>query len=277
MKNTQPVFIVGSGRSGTRTFFRMLSGAEPLEIHHEYAVHETQKNAALYSMGRIGQDEVIEHLQHNHGAAIHYSDKPLWADSSNKLSWLIEPLHTLFPNAKFLAVVRDGRKVVSSFYYKLREEMYDERSTTLLGQWLQSPDIQPCPPPEKKYWWNIPQAGQAFHDVFPAFNRLQRTAYHWQASNAAILSAFEKIPAENQMLVRLEDIRKDSGLLAQTMNFIGLENDETYMEYLQTPRNVFFPLDFQLTKIQLTEFEAICRPMMDRLGYTAKETYRVTY
>ena len=40
---TEIRFIVGTGRSGTRTMFRMLTGAGEVEIHHEYNVLMVQK------------------------------------------------------------------------------------------------------------------------------------------------------------------------------------------------------------------------------------------
>ena len=50
MSNIQPVFIVGTGRSGSRSIFRMLSGSENLEIHHEYCCTHIQKYSALYQI-----------------------------------------------------------------------------------------------------------------------------------------------------------------------------------------------------------------------------------
>lgn len=277
-RHTRPVFIVGTGRSGTRTLFRMLSGAPGIDIHHEYAVLETQRLASLYFMGRIDALEVKRQIARMHGAAIYYSDANTWIDSSNKLSWIVDPLAEQFPESRFLAIVRDGRKVVSSFYYKLREEMYDDRSTTSLSNWLASPaGSLPCPPPEKRFWWNIPQPGQPWHDEFPGFERIQRVAYHWAECNRVILESFSRLSPHRVKIVKLEELRRDTNLLEETLDFLGVPMDETYMPYLQTPRNVFLPLDFQLTNQQLQAFEAICGPMMRTLGYSQNEVYSVDY
>jgi len=45
------------------------------------------------------------------------------------LSWLIPDLAALFPDAKFVHLVRDGRKVAGSYFRKLGAECYDDRST----------------------------------------------------------------------------------------------------------------------------------------------------
>lgn len=275
--HTRPVFIVGTGRCGTRTLFRMLSGAPGVEIHHEYAVLETQKLAALYFMGHITADEVKRRIAGMHGSALYYSSADTWIDSSNKLSWIIDPLAELLPDSRFLAIVRDGRKVVASFYYKLREEMYDDDSTNCLSRWLADPRSGPCPPPEKRIWWNIPQEGQPWHGAFSTFDRLQRVSYHWAECNRVILESFARLPPNRVKLVKLEELRQDSALLKDTLDFIGVSMDETYMPYLQTPRNVFLPLDFQLTQRQLSTFNEICGPMMCTLGYDQQDLYRVKY
>lgn len=276
-QHTRPVFIVGTGRSGTRSLFRMLSGAPGIEIHHEYAVLETQKLASLYFMGRINADEVKLRIARMHGAAVYYSRADTWIDSSNKLSWIIDPLAEQFPDSRFLAIVRDGRKVVSSFYYKLREEMYDDESTACLSQWLADPQSGPCPPPEKRIWWNIPQGGQPWHEAFPTFDRLQRVAYHWAECNRLIIESFSRLAATRVKVVKLEELRREPTLLEETLEFLGVPMDETFMPYLQTPRNVFLPLDFHLTHRQLVAFQAICGPMMGTLGYDQQDAYCVEY
>ena len=257
--------------------FRMLCGADNLEIHHEYCVHGVQKLAALYSMGLVDADTVKQRIAQWHGAAIHYANTGIWSDSSNKLSWIIGPLADLFPQSRFLAIVRDGRKVVASFYYKLREEMYDDHGMRVLRDWLEHPDELPCPPPEKRYWWNVPRPGQPWHAEFASFSRLQRVAYHWAESNRIIAQSFAELPPERVKLVRLEDLVADASVLAETLEFIGTPLDDTYPRYLRTPRNVFLPLDFQLTRQQLEQFWPICRPMMRALGYEQKEAYHVSY
>ncbi len=277
-QNTIPVFVVGSGRCGTRTIFKMLSGLAGVEVHHEFVCTQVQKLGALYYMGRMTKDEVKKELRGLHLAGVAYSDAALWLDSSNKLSWIIEPLIELFPNARFLSLVRDGRKVTSSFFYKLGAEMYDDRSTAILTKWLANPDGLPPPPPEKKYWWNIPQAGQPFVYEFPSFHQYQRVCYHWSEVNRVILQDLERfVPREQQLIIRLEDLVSKDPIVRRMLEFIGVDYNSDYSEYLKTPQNIFFPIDFNLTKQQTEQFWAIARPMMQRLGYEEKDVYTVNY
>jgi len=277
MESTQPIFIIGTGRNGSRTMFRMLSGSKDLEIHHEFCCTHVQKLACLYSMKIVSKEYVKEKLKKIYLSAIKNSESSLWIDSSNKLSWIIEPLIEVFPNAKFLLITRDGRKVTSSFYYKLRDEMYDDRSVSILKKWLDNKKNELIPPPEKKYWWNIPQKNQNFHEEFKDFNRLQRVAYHWYTCNKVVLDSFEKIPKSQQYIVKLEELVKEEKKLKDVIKFLEIKFDHLFVKYLQTPRNVFFPLDFQLTKKQLKQFNEICLPLMIELGYNKDKSYVVKY
>ena len=124
MKNTQPVFVIGTGRCGTRAIYKMLLGTPGVEVHHEYLLTHIQQLAALYSMGISSRGDAQQALELLYGAAVELSDAAIWVDCSNKASWLIEPLRDIFPNARFVVLYRDGRKVTSSFFHKLAAEVY---------------------------------------------------------------------------------------------------------------------------------------------------------
>src|ERR1700759_3312477 len=98
---TQPFFIVSSGRSGTAMLHKVLSSAGDIEMHHEYIVQITQKLAGHRYQGLIGPGEVTRILQDVYASAARYSTARFWGDSSNKASWLIPELAALLPEAKF--------------------------------------------------------------------------------------------------------------------------------------------------------------------------------
>jgi len=279
-KSTIPYFVVGSGRSGTRTIFKLLSGVPDIEAHHEYLCTHIQQVAALYFMGVLDTDEIKDAIESLHGAAIFYSTASRWVDCSNKLSWIIRPLHNLYPQARFVHLVRDGQKVASSYLHKLPDEMYDDASVQILSAWLtagaQLADI-PMPPPEKRYWWNIPRPGQPFGDEFPMFDQFQRCCYQWAESNRVILESLTTVPAEQQLFVKLENLVSQPEETRRFLDFFGIPFEDHFFEFLQTPRGVIYPMDFRLTARQREEFTAIAGPMMERLGYTDEEEYAVNY
>jgi hypothetical protein len=212
-----------------------------------------------------------------HAAAVHYSQAAYWVDCSNKLSWIIEPLLEVFPRARFIHLTRDGRKVAGSFFNKLAPEVYDDESVAALMAWLKDPRL-PEPPPEKKYWWNVPQPGQPFHAEFPSFDQFQRICYHWREVGRVIGESFTSVPESQRLTIKLEDITADRAALTRLLSMVGLEFREPLFEALQTPQNVFFPMDFMLTGEQLAQFKAIAGDTMSALGYDVDSPmYEVKY
>jgi hypothetical protein len=275
--DTIPYFVVGSGRSGTRTIFKMLSGIPSLEIYHEYVCTHIQQVAALHFMKILGKDEVKRRIRELHASAIYYSSAARWVDCSNKLSWIIEPLLELLPKARFVHLVRDGRKVANSYFHKLTDEMYDDESVRIMREWLADREQRPLPPPEKKYWWNVPQPGQPFAEEFPRFDQFARACYQWVEANRVILDALRSVPPEQQLFVRLEDLTTRREEVQRFLAFFGLPYEEHFFEFLQTPQNVIYPMDFRLTPEQNNQFDTIATDMMDRLGYGGTEEYTVRY
>src|ERR1700689_5225759 len=189
-QETQPFFIVSSGRSGTAMLHKALSAAGDIEMHHEYMVHIAQPLGVRRYLGLADAAETQRLLRETHIAAIGYSDAAHWGDSSNKLSWLIPDLAALLPQAKFVHLVRDGRKVAGSYFRKLGAECYDDRSTAILQAFLDDPARHPAPPPEKKYWWPVPRPGDPRASEFRHYDQFQRIAWHWAEINGVIADSF---------------------------------------------------------------------------------------
>ncbi len=247
---------------------KALSAVAGVEMHHEYMVQVTQPLAVRRYHGLVDDKECARLIADTYGAAVKYSDKAHWGDSSNKLSWLIPDLAAAFPEARFVHLVRDGRKVASSYFHKLGEECYDDRSTTILKSYLDG--AAPAPPPEKKYWW--PQ-----NPAFAGFDQFQRIAWHWAEINRVIVAETTKLPPERTLFVRLEDLRASPALARSLYEFLGLAWRDRDFASFARPHNVNRPEDKLLDPAQSAQFEAIAAPMMERLGYAGRPEYVMNY
>ena len=154
-------------------------------MHHEYMCTHIQPLALKYHLGLISEADLVKALKKLFSSSVYYSRKKFWGNSSNKLSWIIPVLNKVFPRAKFIHLVRDGRKVVSSYYNKLKKECYDNYSTEIIKNWIDDPNSYIEPPPENN-WWNIPKLSSPIRSTYDKFNQFQRICYHWKSVNQAI-------------------------------------------------------------------------------------------
>lgn len=246
-------------------------------IEHEYMVHLVQPLAVRRCRGLITSQESLAVLKAAHGAAVHYAATPLWGDSSNKLSWLIPDLNALFPEARFIHLVRDGRKVASSYFHKLASECYDDRSTQVLASHLAAPEKVTAPPPEKKYWWPQPKPDDPWSGAFSRFDQFQRICWHWSEINRVIFDSMACVADERRLFARLEDLRTQPSSVAALFEFLGLRYRDEHFGAFARPHNVNRPIDRLLTAEQSAQFSRIAAPMMERLGYSDRPEYAVNY
>jgi hypothetical protein len=198
-------------------------------------------------------------------------------DSSNKLSWLIPDLAGLMPDAKFVHLVRDGRKVASSYFHKLGKECYDDRSTAILAAHARDPEHNPAPPPEKKYWWPRARQGDRFGQEFPSFDQFERICWHWGEINRVILDALSTVSAERKLFTRLENLEAEASEVNTLFDFLGLKYRPEHFEMFARPHNVNQPEDRLLDRVQSEKFARIAGQMMEALGYAGEPEYVVKY
>jgi hypothetical protein len=275
--SARPFFIVSSGRSGTAMLHKALSAIAGVEMHHEYMVQITQPLAVRRYLGLVNGGETARIIDETYGAAIRHSEANHWGDSSNKLSWLIPDLAQAFPKARFVHLVRDGRKVASSYFHKLGAECYDDRSTGILQAHYDDLAAHPAPPPEKKYWWPLPRRGSADAGSFRTFSQFERICWHWAEVNRLILKDLSQLPAERTLFVRLEELRTSPSEVRGLYDFLGQPYSDAAYGIFARPHNVNRPEDRLLDARQRVQFEAIAGDMLARLGYADRPEYLVAY
>lgn len=271
---TQPVFLLGSGRSGTQAVARILSDIDHIEVHHEYLFTHLLKYTVLYVMGKLSEEDILSRLRETHYAAVYYTKKKYWLDCSNILSFLLRPLKKLFPHAIYVHLVRDGRNVVSSFYHKLGGEMYPPEATRTLQEWLSSShDTRelPEPPPEKKYWRELPPEDSPdavfCHALSDELRQFAYICYHWKATNAATLRDLDAVDDSRKYFFKLEELSTDADEFRRFCSIFSVEFTEERFQRFQRPHNVVYPQQIMLTQAQNEIFARMCSPMMQTLGY----------
>ena len=273
----KPIFIISSGRAGSAMMDKALGTYDALEMHHEFCCERVQNVAVRRYMGLATSDEVHAMLDEVYAPALAASSRMMWGDSSNKLSWIIPELAEHFPEAKFIHVTRDGRKVASSYFHKLSDECYDNEATAALADYVRDPKSNPAPPAEKRYWWPQPQASHPFAKRFHFLDQFQRIAFHWAEINEVIFSGLEALPPSRSHFTRLEDLCGTPSTITDLTDFLDLPRNDDLFALFQRPHNVNLPQDTSLTPEQTAQFEALAGEMMHRLAYAGTPEYRVAY
>ena len=217
-------------------------------------------------------------IAETYGAAMRYSDAAHWGDSSNKLSWLIPDLAALFPEARFVHLVRDGRKVASSYFHKLGDECYDDRSTAILQAHYDDADAIPRRRRKRNIGGRCRARASADADAFRGFAQFERICWHWAEINRVILEELSRLPAERTLFVRLEDLRASPCAGARALStFLIFLTATKPIGVFARPHNVNRPEDRLLDADQRAQFEAIAGDMLARLGYAGRPEYVVNY
>src|SRR3990170_2418837 len=99
-------------------------------------IHVIQPLSCKRAMLLAGEEDACEIIDRVYGVALAYENKRIWANSCNKTSWLVLEIAKLFPRAKFVHFVRDGRRVTSSYYHKLADECYENSDVGALLDWI---------------------------------------------------------------------------------------------------------------------------------------------
>jgi hypothetical protein len=264
MKDTQLVFVVGSGRCGTKMIKKLLAGVPHIEARHEYVRNYYQRDAMLYYLGYLPYADMYKILGGIYEPAAYYSEAKIFLDSSHKLSWVADVLAERFPKAKFIHLVRDGRKVVSSFFHKLN--IFDEHASQVQRDWIEGKET--IMPPLTENFWHIPAPD--------GYNLFQLICHHWVMSNMSISEGLMEVPDNQKHFVRLEDLASSKETMKSFLSFLDTPYDDTFMEVMKRPDHVYVPIDYKLTVEQDEQFRHIAQSMQNFLGYKKGE-YSVKY
>lgn len=158
-------------------------------------------------------------------------------------------LDALFPEARFLHLVRDGRAVAASL-----TAVGFWRGWAGPGQWRWGP----LPPPYEALW---EETGRSF---------VALAGLQWRYILEATAQASAGLGPDRFLEVRYEDLcREPSSTLERVLSFAGIEASETFSRRLAT-----FPLKSanekwrrDLSAEQQSQLEGVLREPLERYGY----------
>lgn len=281
MLSTEFVGVIGTGRNGTLAISKILELDLKSEVHHEYNFEPTLKLGFLRKHGLITHDSAVKYFRNSHYSATYYSDANRFIDCSNALSQLVPTIASMPFKYKIIDIPRNGRRVVSSFYYKFQNLMYPKRAVETMNKWLSNQNMSTQePPPDKRFWRTLPSSLLVENNLNYRLNfdeyRFAAICNYWVDTNHTIISDLQKISASLVYKVKFEDLFNPQGLKKLT-DFLGVRIREEMLEKLSRPINVHQPINYKLTAKQEEIFIQICGETMKDLGYDLESDYDTNY
>jgi len=297
-------FIVGSPRSGTTILGEILDGHERIAQWYEpYFVWDHHFRDRPHD--RRSEDEATPRvIRQIRGDFIRYQRKTgasLIVDKSPRNSLKIPFIRKIFPEARFVHILRDGRDVTLSIHKEwLRRtqivaDPYQGRrfnhrkAARVINRWLGRQPfwgdkiralwfethghlVDKSQHLNRLRWRGSVGWGPRFADweaILKNGSLLQFNAYQWLKCVEAIQADWDQIPPEKRLEIRYEQM-VDNGpqTIAAIVQFLGLEASEAFLASipaLKAGNYNKWPQAF--TSDQQADIGTILNPMLQKLGY----------
>lgn len=266
-----PVFVLSSGRSGTFQLSNWLK-VSGVDSEHE-RLFEPLLAIGVERFSGIRNDQRFEKVMNNYVREFEGCNGSVWIDISNALPWVCDEILRRFPDAKFVNLVRDGRKVVLSFYHKFGEDMYESKSVSTMRRYLQGVGERPAE--RKRFWRPLPELD--YYDNFSGDERFINLCWYWNEVTQVSCDFVNKLSAQQALTVRFEDVIKSQHTRSKLLEFMGVSDDVIDPDGLSRPQNVALPLNFHFQGNEEDIFMEICAQQLASLGYGSEGLYDVKY
>ena len=300
MNKTIPIaFIVGSPRSGTTLLSSLLNAHENIaEFYEPYYLWERYFDVSesdIWNPNNSNQD-INEKIVNEFKIFLKKSQKKLVLDKSPYNSFNIELINEIFPNAKWIHILRDGRDVTLSINkeWKKREdivsnkkfiELYRLIKTMLIRQsyfrykWmafkyeLKGKSIFSLNTLMNKSRWNgLSGWGPRFtnwNQFFVSHTLLEFNAMQWSSSVNAVRDGFKVIPDDKKIEIRYEDLIDNPKLtLVKTLGFLDMEIDsECFLKFPKINSNNSQKWKEEFSEYEIEKISKIISPLLSKLDY----------
>lgn len=270
-----PVYIVGTGRSGTTVLGKVLSLHrdvgflnEPKAIWHvacpwEDVIGNYSRGAARYRLGEGDATRAMSvALRRIYGAYSKAVCATTVLDKYPELVFRVPFVRSLFPDARFLFLVRDGWDTIRSID-RWSDRLGTETERGMTEDWWGREDRK----------WRLlvrdvvaedPFLGERSDRIRDIDRHLDRAAVEWAVTMREGTRWLERLP-DRFRLVRYERlVREPKTVLSELLDFCRLERDEEVFDYAS---EILRPRDHRSPGELNPLVEPAFRKMMNRLKY----------
>lgn len=234
-------FVLSSGRSGSQSIAVALNEYKNCTCYHErepdFAVE-----APLFHYGQYSSDKIKKMFMETRPKN---SSIYKYGESNLQFCLILPVLESMYPEAKYIWLIRDGRDVVASMYDR---KWFDTEDKTIWDEW-------------KKARLQGDLAGDFSVEEWKHISRFSKCCWLWKKYNLLIENHVFHIEKSRWRRVRLDRLKTDMPGIAQ---FLGLNEKESVPV---EKRNVAYqPVTYweNWNSEQRHEFEVMCGEVMDR-------------
>jgi len=210
-------FILSSGRSGSQSIAHTLNNHKEIVCLHE-PKSQLVSLSSRYVHKEITKEKVVRELKQMY-AKSNTAKINLYGESDMYLVPILDVLIEVFPKAKFIWQIRDGREVVSSGVGR---------------DWFGKSEIERAKPIsfEERGWYYYyykinPSRMNIFSEAeWEGMSVFQRNCWYWNFINCKIESDLKSVDKENVLFVRLEDLNENVDFI---FDFLKIKNQSIRM------------------------------------------------
>jgi acetyltransferase-like isoleucine patch superfamily enzyme len=245
-------FVVSTGRAGSKTMAGLLSQHPDVTCIHEH-VPQLVRLSSEYAYGWKTREQVKAEL-----TAIYLEGKTypggFYGESNQKLFNLFPILAEMFPQGRFIWLMRDGRNVVASYVSHERgifsPEEHAQGSPIIHGwrRWAY-------------YRLEGNKCGVFSDSEWVAMSRFERACWFWYYVNNQIEINLRGLPSKQWMILKLENLAEQIPEIYQLIRAAPLQTEVLHLNKAWYPKNTWENWSAEQNAL----FEKWCGTMMDRL------------
>jgi len=210
-----PVFVLSTGRSGSKFIHHILSQAESIVSYHEasptlmyfsnYAYHSQYLSEQLQAMFQAARMELLLDA---------YNNSRTYVESNHCLTFFAPSIVTLYPNTRFVHLIRHPGDFI--------------RSAMMKG-WHSNDSI-----------WESGRVRLKDNELWNRLSQPEKLAWVWRLTNEFVLTFSRNSGVDKFLTVKFEDITNEVSVLKHFFSFVDASlsfEKEKLEEMLKTPIN----------------------------------------
>ncbi len=265
MKDTQPILIISTGRTGTIFFSRLFADLyqDAASYHERGASRPIQILTNLHFSHLFPKSGLKAAWKFFKGNELETCEAKFHIDANCFLYGLAPLAPELYPNLKVLHIVRDPRSYVTSHLNFSRQKGTSFIANYFVPFWQPNPFLVGELPLSKAF----------------GFTRFEKYCWIWNFKNR-VMEGLENTSTP-YMRVRFEDLFSTTDnpedLFGNITDFLGLPRVTGIREKFRQPANTSTKADFpewpEWTSKQAAQLQSLCGARMAKYGYGGEKEW----